>query len=264
MKRKYLGIKMILAGSFLLINQNGFFSEFKNNSQVVVKSASESIVAPKSEKTRTVKKLVRTNKVEGVATLKKSRIENVESIKYTYGEDSGWNPCEDIKYILSEDTTQEMKSILEESMKKIEELRMVKFKFMGYTTEVSSINWGEELENNSYRPVLISFTSPKKTDVLGSGNAGGAVVNRSGTNPDIFVSGTIAYNRGIFEGLKDGFTDGASKGNLILHELGHLVGLGHVDVKGSLMYPILNNETEKGFSSSEGDFLRLNSRSCKR
>ncbi|MCH9816567.1 MAG: matrixin family metalloprotease [Actinomycetia bacterium] len=51
--------------------------------------------------------------------------------------------------------------------------------------------------------------------------------------------------------LKRGFKSGASRGNLLLHEMGHAVGLGHASDPGQLMHPNLSHATPRGFSDHD-------------
>jgi predicted Zn-dependent protease len=99
--------------------------------------------------------------------------------------------------------------------------------------------------------------------MLGKNNAGGAVVNRFSDDLQLFVSGTVAININTYNNLKDGYSEGKSKGNLLLHEFGHLVGLDHVDDKSALMHPSINDLTENGLNSDESDVLHTFPASCK-
>jgi hypothetical protein len=48
-----------------------------------------------------------------------------------------------------------------------------------------------------------------------------------------------------------------SRGNLILHELGHAAGLGHAGTRTSLMYPELSSTSPNGYSDADRSGLAL-------
>lgn len=54
---------------------------------------------------------------------------------------------------------------------------------------------------------------------------------------------------------RPGFGAGLTRGNLLLHELGHVVGLAHTDDAGQLMDPVLSERTGAGFA--DGDLAGL-------
>ena len=51
--------------------------------------------------------------------------------------------------------------------------------------------------------------------------------------------------------LNRGFKSGASRGNLLLHEMAHAVGLGHATDRAQLMHPQLSHTTPHGFSDHD-------------
>ena len=184
-------------------------------------------------------------------------------IKFTFGSKASWSNCKAINYLLTEATTTSQAEMVASSLKTIGKSRGLSFNFSGYSKEVSRANWGENLTDGDYRPVLISFVDPSNTDMLGKSNAGGAVVNRSGDDVNLFVSGTVAINLNTYNTLKDGYADGKSKGNLLMHEFGHLIGLDHVEDSSALMYPTITERTENGLNSKESDVLHAFPATCR-
>lgn len=112
-------------------------------------------------------------------------------------------------------------------------------------------------------PVIIGWVEPSETDMLRSGVAGAAVANpmRSGSQRSI-VSGAIALDASQYESFKDRDGDGKTRHNLLLHEIGHLLGLDHVDDRSALMHPVVGERSPDGFAPGEVAALRRNSPSC--
>ena len=60
--------------------------------------------------------------------------------------------------------------------------------------------------------------------------ANGDRVNRA-------AQGGVVLNAGFNDDLANGFGSGFTWGEVLMHELGHVIGLGHVDSTKQLMYP---------------------------
>ena len=90
-------------------------------------------------------------------------------------------------------------------------------------TTISNAGYGEQV---SYRAEF--------TDVAGL--AGSTPVSVSG-GPSVFVTGAVDLDAAAFARILSG-PDGIPVARaIVLHELGHLVGLDHVSDPGQLMYP---------------------------
>jgi hypothetical protein len=112
-------------------------------------------------------------------------------------------------------------------------------------------------------PVIIGWVEPSKTDLLRSGIAGAAVANplRSGSQRSI-VSGAIALDANQYGSFENRDGDGKTRHNLILHEIGHLLGLDHVDNRSALMHPVVGEQSPDGFAPGEVSALRRNTPAC--
>lgn len=95
--------------------------------------------------------------------------------------------------------------------------------------------------------VPIAWVTRDQTDML-SGNAIGATVTNQGT--DGYVSGVVVFDRVFWQQASDG-----ARRALVRHELGHLLGLAHVEDYTSLMRPTLS--TYGPHTYSDGDLAGL-------
>lgn len=128
------------------------------------------------------------------------------------------------------------------------------FQIVGTTDSRPSPNWGKSRSSGSWAPILVAWAPSKGSYLLSGGKAGATqpvwVNNPDGTHH--MVSGEIVFNTDY--DYQSGFPKGVpSQGTLMLHELGHLAGLAHVDDPNQVMYPKL---TDRG-AYNTGDLAGL-------
>lgn len=104
--------------------------------------------------------------------------------------------------------------------------------------------------------LVIAWATRSATNLLTSAEAGVGTVSWSGsyTAQLRIVEGAVVMKRGV--ALKPGFTAGASVGALLLHELGHAVGLNHVSLRSQIMYPTIGWWTRAAYHYGDLDGLR--------
>ena len=72
------------------------------------------------------------------------------------------------------------------------------------------------------------------------------------------VKGFVVVNTPkLLRSYRAGFGTGVRRGNLILHELGHVVGLNHVSNARLLMNPLLSRYSPSGYAASDAAGLSV-------
>lgn len=163
-----------------------------------------------------------------------------------------WNGCQtDITYKvnLAAVPASLRPTILSETQSTVAQLASYtgfRFAYKGATAEVPRIG---SLPGQSAE-LVIAFTTPSRTNY----NLWGATVGEGGNYfawSSVTSNGTTRYSvaaqRGfvvidtpqMLQQLSGGFGTGMRRTNLLMHELGHVVGLQHVSDPGQAMYPSL-------------------------
>jgi len=167
-----------------------------------------------------------------------------------------WNPCSTIRWkanlTLAPDGALDA---LRAAMDDLATATGMTFTYAGATSALPTKAWLEGTVDSG--TILVAWV-PKGASDLWSGNAdgeGGWYKRGVSTNG---VTWTWRIERGFVlidptstAAYAAGFSSGVSLGALLLHELAHTVGLGHIDDDSQLMYPTLSSSTDARYA--EGD-----------
>lgn len=132
------------------------------------------------------------------------------------------------------------------------------YRYRGTTTEVPRTS---SIDRQSAELVVAVSTS-RSTDV----GIGGSTVGMGGYHYWVWQSTSasgrlvagaaigrswVVLDRDGLARLRPGFGAGATRGNVILHELGHSVGLEHVTDRRQLMFPSLSSAAPNGYAAGD-------------
>ncbi len=170
-----------------------------------------------------------------------------------------WNPCEPIQYVVN-DSLAPQGSIgdVHEAVSRISAATGIAFVYEGSTDEQATAYreiFQPDRYGNRWAPVLIAWADPDTSDFpFEHGDRVAAGVARPDIPPtrfeDVYVSGWIALN--AEDPNQPGFDLPGQQGPVILHELGHLMGLGHVKTAGEIMHPAGGGVVDLGSGDLEG------------
>jgi len=165
---------------------------------------------------------------------------------FTFVHDDGhpvrWNPCAPIRYVVNLDgaPTSALPDITE-AFARLTAATGINAEYDGPTDEVPTAArepYQSERYGDEWAPVLIAWVGADETDIAfeesTSGAASPTAVRKRSDGELVYVTGEVALNTGNDHG--SGFDTADSWGVVILHELGHIVGLAHVDDRAQLMY----------------------------
>lgn len=154
-----------------------------------------------------------------------------------------YDPCRPIHYVIrAQGEPAGGKQIITAAVLRVSQATGLRFVFDGATSEAPSrqrLPFQPKAYGDRWAPVLISWVTPIENpdfaaDVLGEG--GSASVGGP-DRPSAYVTGAVELDAAQITSVLQRPGGSQVVWAVVLHELGHLVGLGHVTSASQLMYP---------------------------
>ncbi|QGG94295.1 SCO2583/SCO2584 N-terminal domain-containing protein [Actinomarinicola tropica] len=156
-----------------------------------------------------------------------------------------YDPCRPISVVINGRTAPpSAEGLVAEALQITSEATGLRFELEGITDEppvAQRSAFQEDRYGDRWAPVLIAWTDPAEVPELGgdvAGIGGSSWIDAARGGPAVYVSGIVALDGPQLASIIDGVDGRAQALGVVLHELGHLVGLGHVDDPGQLMHPV--------------------------
>jgi hypothetical protein len=188
--------------------------------------------------------------------------EFISTLNGTTSQPVRWDPCRPIHLVVnSADAPAGADRLLREAVAEVSAATGLTFSIEGPTTEQPSFS-REAVDKarygNRWSPVLVVWTDPSEVpDLKGNivGLAGPSEAPAGVAGDRHYVSGMV-YLDGpdITRILKDPQGGRDEARSMVMHELGHLVGLAHVNARSELMYPV--NWGQRTFGEGDLEGLR--------
>lgn len=176
------------------------------------------------------------------AEARKGKGYNILSHDEGYPYVARWNPCQKIHYKINARKSPRGGFIKDtkKAIKRLHRASGLRFKYLGRTKVVPNIRSGKSYKGKT--DLVIAWTTPKKRKVLRNlGGWGGGYWWRVSRKTGKFTKGWVLLNskyrykypKGFGTGPKGGY---GTRGQLLMHELGHSMGLAHVKRRSEIMF----------------------------
>ncbi|HEX6597267.1 MAG TPA: matrixin family metalloprotease, partial [Acidimicrobiales bacterium] len=175
-----------------------------------------------------------------------------------------FNPCEPVHYVVNSALAPPgALADLTAAFAQLSEATGIEFVDDGPTDEPASLSrrpFQPERYGNRWAPVLVVWANGGPLRLDESNPGGGRAINGGG----VYISGILILNVDAVTDerrrtpLESGFGAGATWGRVMIHELGHLVGLGHVRTSQEIMFDELGLQTGRAeYHRGDREGLRL-------
>jgi hypothetical protein len=175
-----------------------------------------------------------------------------------------WNPCQPIHYVTNlAMAPPSAAGDLAGALARVAAATGISFVNDGSTTEVPTVGRASQQARygGGWAPVLIAWSTPGQSNLLPGGGVlgeGGATWTSAPGAPGVYVTGVVDIDTQASAILSPGFGGGLTTGDMLLHEIGHVLGLGHTADRAQVMYPdILTRSTAAYGPGDLSGFARL-------
>ena len=155
-----------------------------------------------------------------------------------------YDPCRKIEIHIDERTAPKGgRAIIDRAIAKVEQVTGLTLEIKGETTERASSDraaYQPDRFGDRWAPVLLAWSDEDRTPALAGDVAGigGSTALKTTDGPLVYVSGLVALDAPDLRHILAEEQGGSQiVEDIVLHELGHLVGLDHVDSTDELMHP---------------------------
>ena len=173
------------------------------------------------------------------------------------GQPLRWNPCEPIHYVVNLGPAPAGSlGDVQDAVFRVAGITGITFEYEGLSDEFPSPDRDlvqPDRYGDRWAPVLIAWVDPRASafDFEPDGHDAAAIASPfAAPGTGVLVSGVIVLN--AVDPNPPGFTLPGDQGPVLLHELAHVLGLGHVKQRGELMEPYGGGVTDYGPGDLEG------------
>ncbi|MDP9460907.1 MAG: matrixin family metalloprotease, partial [Actinomycetota bacterium] len=159
-----------------------------------------------------------------------------------------YDPCRPVHYVLRPDSAPPGgEDLVHEALSRISDVTGLQFVYNGETDESPSPErdvYQPDRYGRRWAPVLIAWETEEQNSALAGDVVGeaGSVPASLGDGPKVYLTGTVSLDAPRLAEILRGRDGRSVVRSILLHELGHLMGLAHVDDEAQLMFPEARRE----------------------
>jgi len=154
-----------------------------------------------------------------------------------------WDPCRPLAVVVDDRTVPDGGArLLTEALGQVARATGLRIDDEGPTDEAPAEHRApvQERYGDRWAPILVAWSDPEATPALAGdvgGQGGNVAVRRDDASPYAYVTGMLVLDGPQMQESLQVRGGSDQVRSVILHELAHVVGLGHVDDPAELMYP---------------------------
>ena len=175
----------------------------------------------------------------------------------TDGSPSRWNPCQAIRYVVNlSQAPAGALQLIASALAQVSQATGLRFSYAGTSSEIAT-NTRPLTEGGTWSPVLFVWETTGQSDYLPAGGEVGMGGFTAATNPAgqwVDVTGQVALSSTA--PANPGFSADGGWAHLLLHEIGHVMGLAHVTDPNQVMYPVAGPGAPTAYGSGDLAGLR--------
>ena len=181
-----------------------------------------------------------------------------------------WDPCKPIHVVVNSRTAiKGGKRLVAEAIGEVEDATGLSFIVDGSTSEKPSRSRPMDVDRyrREHAPVLLAWSDPDESpglsgDVLGYAQSESVIsIGKTGRRP-VYVTGWVTLDGPQLGELVDRRNGWARARAVVMHELGHLIGLDHIKARGESMQPKAVPEPVAGGRGDRAGLEILGSGKC--
>jgi hypothetical protein len=160
-----------------------------------------------------------------------------------------WDPCRTVRWQYNPaGAPRGALATLTAAFSRLSQATGLHFAYAGTTSQIPQDSWGDTATSTGdWPPLTIAWarpgTGPGRSNLLGHGVVGMGGYRSTGASYDNvhwsmhIATGFVVLDSALSRGFRSGFGTQPTTGALLMHELGHAVGLGHAGDPRQIMYP---------------------------